>query len=135
MRKFIISLTILLVTSLAANADYAYLKFTTTGGQESTIGTGGLKITFADGKATAVTGSESMSFTLAELATMMFTNDQASSFSIYDVNRDTLVDVGDVNAVLEVILASGTDSSMDVNNDKAVDVGDVNAILSNILGN
>ncbi len=133
MKKYILTL-VLMLCGLAANADYGYLKFTTTCGKESTIATGGLKITFADGMAVATAGGDSQSFTLAELATMLFTNDAVISYSIYDVNRDTSVDVGDVNKVLEVILANGTDTTADVNNDDAIDVGDVNAILGHILG-
>lgn len=55
-----------------------------------------------------------------------------------DVNQDGNVDVGDVNAVLSIILAGGTaDADLhdraDVNNDGTIDVGDVNAILTIIL--
>ena len=132
MKKYIMTL-VLMVTALAASAGYNYMKFTTADGQASTISADGLKITFADGVAVATAGSEQQSFTLAELAMMMFTNDAELNYNIYDVNRDTMVDVGDVNKVLEVILAAGNDSTMDVNRDNAVDVGDVNAILSHIL--
>ena len=51
----------------------------------------------------------------------------------FDVNGDGSVDVGDVNAVLEVILEGGLDLDFDVNGDGKVDVGDVNAILEVIL--
>ena len=50
-----------------------------------------------------------------------------------DVNEDGKVDVGDVNAVLEAILAGSKDAKFDVNNDTKVDVGDVNTILDAIL--
>ena len=51
----------------------------------------------------------------------------------FDVNNDDTVDVGDVNAVLEAILAGDKDDKFNVNGDTGVDVGDVNAILEHIL--
>ncbi len=57
----------------------------------------------------------------------------ASGGNKFDVNSDTKVDVGDVNAVLEAILAGKTDDKFNVNGDTGVDVGDVNAILEYIL--
>ncbi|MBQ9466797.1 MAG: leucine-rich repeat protein [Muribaculaceae bacterium] len=59
--------------------------------------------------------------------------DGEPEYSKFDVNRDTAVDVGDVNAVLEAILAGSDESKFDVNGDTKVDVGDVNAILEAIL--
>ncbi|MBQ9466578.1 MAG: leucine-rich repeat protein [Muribaculaceae bacterium] len=51
-----------------------------------------------------------------------------------DVNHDGLVDVGDVNTVLDDILATGgTTLAFDINGDGAVNVGDVNTILEAIL--
>ena len=49
------------------------------------------------------------------------------------MNSDGKVDVGDVNSVLEAILAGSTESKFDVNGDSKVDVGDVNAVLEAIL--
>ena len=51
----------------------------------------------------------------------------------FDVNNDTKVDVGDVNAILEAILAGNNDAKFNVNGDTGVDVGDVNAVLEYIL--
>ncbi len=50
-----------------------------------------------------------------------------------ELNGDGYVDVGDVNAVLENILAGGLDPNLDVNGDGKVNVGDVNALLEFIL--
>ena len=50
-----------------------------------------------------------------------------------DINADGTVDVGDVNAVLEAILAGSNDAKFDLNGDAKVDVGDVNAVLAIIL--
>ncbi len=63
-----------------------------------------------------------------------FTTPEPRPGSPYDVNGDTSVDVGDVNAVLEDILSTGGQTlAFDVNGDDKVDVGDVNAILGAIL--
>lgn len=48
-----------------------------------------------------------------------------------DVNRDLVVDVEDVNAVLNVMLHKSTfDTEADINGDGAVDVDDLNGIIS-----
>lgn len=53
----------------------------------------------------------------------------------YDVNGDGSVNVGDVNTVLNLILAEAYDAKCDVNRDGMVNVGDVNVILADILSN
>lgn len=132
MKKIILSLTLILV-SLVARADYDYLKFTTTSGAESTISSDELVLTFADGVATVTSGDVTKTFTLADLASMEFTDTEISDYSPYDVNRDTYVNVGDVNEVLADILAEAGAAIYDVNGDGEVNVGDVNDILSAIL--
>ena len=54
-------------------------------------------------------------------------------YMLHDVNRDWTVDVGDVNLLLEAILAGNNDAALDANDDGAVDVGDVNNVLAGIL--
>lgn len=54
-------------------------------------------------------------------------------YMLHDVNRDWTVDVGDVNLLLEAILAGNNDDALDANGDGAVDVGDVNNVLARIL--
>lgn len=54
-------------------------------------------------------------------------------YMLHDVNRDWTVDVGDVNLLLEAILAGNNDAALDANDDGAVDVGDVNNVLAVIL--
>lgn len=53
-----------------------------------------------------------------------------------DVNCDGVVDVGDVNEIVNIILGKTADanSQADINNDGTVDVGDVNSIVNIILG-
>lgn len=52
-----------------------------------------------------------------------------------DVNRDGVVDVDDVNAIINIILDSSVfDIHADVNGDGMVDVDDVNEVINLILG-
>ena len=55
-----------------------------------------------------------------------------------DINCDGVVDVGDVNIIINIILgadhAENYSSKTDLNNDGTVDVGDVNIIINIILG-
>ena len=50
-----------------------------------------------------------------------------------DVNGDGEVNIGDLNAVIAMILSSNFEASGDVNNDGEVNIGDVNAIIGIIL--
>lgn len=73
MKRITLILTLALATTLTAAAQsYDYLTFRTADGTEKSLASDGLKITFADGTLTATTGSETATFTLADLATMFF---------------------------------------------------------------
>lgn len=50
-----------------------------------------------------------------------------------DVNNDGEVNVADVNAVIDVILSSGSSSSADVNGDGEINIADVNVLIDIIL--
>ena len=50
-----------------------------------------------------------------------------------DVNNDGEVNISVVNAVISIILSSGTDLSGDVNNDGEVNISEVNAVIDIIL--
>lgn len=60
-------------------------------------------------------------------------NIPAAVGSPLDINNDGSVDVGDVNTILEAIIAGDTPMTLDLNGDKSVDVGDVNTLLDAIL--
>ena len=49
------------------------------------------------------------------------------------MNGDGEVNIGDLNAVIAMILSSNFEASGDVNNDGEVNIGDVNAIIGIIL--
>ena len=51
-----------------------------------------------------------------------------------DVNHDGLVNISDINAVINMILAGTFDADGDINGDGAVNIGDINALIAIILG-
>lgn len=51
----------------------------------------------------------------------------------FDVNRDGEVNIGDVNAAIDMILSGRQDSNGDVNGDGEVNIADVNALIDYIL--
>ena len=51
-----------------------------------------------------------------------------------DTNGDGVVNIGDVNVVIEIILSGGTNAAADVNGDGVVNISDLNAIINIILG-
>ena len=50
-----------------------------------------------------------------------------------DVNGDGEVNIADINALIDMILSSGTDPSGDVNADGEINIADVNAVIDLIL--
>lgn len=53
-----------------------------------------------------------------------------------DINEDDVVDVGDVNLLIDIVLGRviGNESGGDLNGDGVIDVGDVNALINIVLG-
>ena len=51
-----------------------------------------------------------------------------------DVNGDGEVNIGDVNAIIDVIIGGATNGNADVNSDGEVNIGDVNAVIDIITG-
>ena len=56
---------------------------------------------------------------------------------IGDVNGDGEVNIGDVNALIDIIMGNPDDTqgSSDVNSDDEVNIADINAVISAIMGN
>lgn len=84
----------------------------------------------------AESGSNSIIMQISELRFMgLPASEGEEPKDNYDINKDSGVDVGDVNVILADILeTNGSTKAYDVNGDGAVDVGDVNAVLGRILG-
>ncbi len=63
-----------------------------------------------------------------------FVNIKATTDKIRgDVNGDDEVNIADVNAVIKIILGSGSNPNADVNGDGEINIADVNAIINIIL--
>ena len=50
-----------------------------------------------------------------------------------DVNKDGVVNISDINAVINIILAGGYEEAADVNGDGVINISDINMIISIIL--
>ena len=59
---------------------------------------------------------------------------QATAFQRGDVNLDGEVNIGDVNAIISLILEDQFDKNADLNADGEVNIADVNAIIDILLG-
>ncbi|MBQ8047373.1 MAG: hypothetical protein IJ196_05560 [Prevotella sp.] len=99
MKKTILT-TLLLMTALLGRADeYQYLAFQATDGTVQQIAVEGLKITFSDGKLTAVAGDDSKTFTLSELSKMYFTNTVGINEVEADGQQDAVVAIYNLQGV------------------------------------
>ena len=137
-RTLLISLTILMAFSMAADS-FMYLKLATTSGDQ-TVPTNGLQITFNGGNLVATTSSGTVTKSLSTMNYMQFTDTESGGTTTVtgDVNGDGIIDVEDVNAAINIILKVKTPAdypgSADMNGDGTIDVEDVNAIINIILG-
>ena len=68
-------------------------------------------------------------FTLALVLTTLSANAAVHG----DVNGDGEVNIADINALIDMILAGIQDKMGDVNGDDEVNIGDVNAVIDLIL--
>ena len=69
-----LTLALLLLGATAVQADYTYLNFVATDGNETSVTAAGVKITFSNGQARVEVDAEVQTFSLAELSEMYFTN-------------------------------------------------------------
>lgn len=91
MKKVFVGL--MLATCLQAMADdYGYLTFTKGDGSVRSLAVDGLTITFADGKAAVQNGTDSETFTLAELTTMYFSVDSETTGIVSIENEPLTID-------------------------------------------
>ena len=61
-------------------------------------------------------------------------NANAASTTKGDVNNDGEISIADINAIIDLILGSGSNTLADVNDDGEINIADVNAIIDIILG-
>ena len=132
-RTIITVLFMLMGMATFAQADY-FLTFTKDDRSIVSFPTENIKLTFDNDNVIVNANGRISYLPLAQLQQMQFTTDHEITTPIEDVNQDGEVNIGDVNAVIDMIL-SGTGNALgDVNGDGEVNIADVNAVIDAILG-
>jgi len=128
-----IFLSIIACMAMSIHAAEDTLTFVKTDGSTETFSTAGLTITYDDFAHIVVTNDEtSAMIDLADVDYMCFGGDVQPHIT-GDVNGDTLVNIADLNAVINVILGGQAIPLADVNGDGNVNISDINAIVNIIL--
>ncbi len=129
--KYIL-LSLTACAALTASALEETLTFVRTDGSTVAFSTSGLSITF-DETAHAIITNEQTSATidLADMDYMCF--GEVVAHITGDVNGDSEVNIADVNAVIDFILAGSFGPLADVNGDGEVNIADINALIDIIL--
>ena len=129
--KYIL-LSLAACVAVTASAIEETLTFVRTDGTTVAFSTSGLTITYDDFAHAIVTNDEtSATIDLANMDYMCFGEVEASLKG--DVNNDGEVNIADINAVIDIILTSGTNARADVNGDSEVNIADVNTLIDIIL--
>ena len=129
--KYIL-LSLAACVAVTASAIEETLTFVRTDGTTVAFSTSGLTITYDDLSHAIVTNDEtSATIDLANMDYMCFGEVEASLKG--DVNNDGEVNIADINAVIDIILTSGTNARADVNGDSEVNIADVNTLIDIIL--
>ncbi len=95
MKKWILSIVAVVAIQMqAADVVYKYLVVTSADGTQTSLPSDGLKLSFADGRMTAASGTDSKQFTLTQLASMHF----AETASTTAIDRSLTADSQPVEA-------------------------------------
>ena len=133
MLKYIV-LSLVACVAMTASAYEETLTFVKADGTTVAFSTSGLKITFDELSHAVVTNDEtSASIDLADVDYMCF--GEVEAYITGDVNADNEINIADINAVIDIILASGSTPRADVNGDGEINIADVNALINIILTN
>ena len=127
---------LVLLMGISAQAQgFTYLRFNTGSGTENCVATDGLRIVFNNGKLVATSNGGSATITLSSMNYMYFSNEGESSQGIVgDVNHDGNVDVRDISALINMIMAfTPEEESGDVNGDGRINVSDITALIDIIM--
>ena len=138
MKKTIITMLIALVAIFASAETYSYLKFTKTNGSTVTYSVEGLKLTYDNVNVTITNAEGTGTIALAEVQNMYFSNEAGGNeFINADVNKDNVVNIADVTALIDYLLgADATNINLDaadVNGDETVNIADVTALIDMLL--
>lgn len=135
MKKFVFAMLVLLMGISAQAQGFTYLRFNTGSGTEKCVATDGLRIVFNNGKLVATSNGGNATIMLSSMNYMYFSNEGESSQGIVgDVNHDGSVDVRDISALVNMIMAfTSEEESGDVNGDGRINVSDITALIDIIL--
>ena len=129
---------IALVAIFASAETYSYLKFTKTNGSTVTYSVEGLKLTYDNVNVTITNAEGTTTIALAEVQNMYFSNEAGGNeFINGDVNKDNVVNIADVTALIDYLLGADATSinldAADVNGDETVNIADVTALIDMLL--
>ena len=129
---------IALVAIFASAETYSYLKFTKTNGSTVTCSVEGLKITYDNTNVTVTNAEGTTTIALADVQNMYFSNEAGGNeFINGDVNKDNVVNIADVTALIDYLLGADATSinldAADVNGDETVNIADVTALIDMLL--
>ena len=129
---------IALVAICASAETYNYLKFTKTNGSTVTCSVEGIKITYSNSNITVTNAEGTTTIALAEVQDMYFSNEAGGNdFEIGDVNKDNVVNIADVTALIDYLLSGDASNinvdAADVNGDSVVNIADVTALIDMLL--
>ena len=135
MKKFVFAMLVLLMGISAQAQGFTYLRFNTGSGTEKCVATDGLRIVFNNGKLVATSNGGNATIALSSMNYMYFSNEGESSQGIVgDVNHDGSVDVRDISALINMIMAfTPEEESGDVNGDGRINVSDITALIDIIM--
>lgn len=135
MKKFVFAMLVLLMGISAQAQGFTYLRFNTGSGTENCVATDGLRIVFNNGKLVATSNGGNATIMLSSMNYMYFSNEGESSQGIVgDVNHDGNVDVRDISALINMIMAfTPEEESGDVNGDGSINVSDITALIDIIM--
>lgn len=135
MKKFVFAMLVLLMGISAQAQGFTYLRFNTSSGTEKCVATDGLRIVFNNGKLVATSNGGNATIMLSSMNYMYFSNEGESSQGIVgDVNHDGSVDVRDISALINMIMAfTPEEESGDVNGDGRINVSDITALIDIIM--
>ena len=138
MKKTIITMLIALVAMVASAETYNYLKFTKTNGSTVTCSVEGIKVTYSNSNITVTNAEGRTTIALAEVQNMYFSNEAGGTdFQIGDVNKDNVVNIADVTALIDYLLGADATNinvdAADVNGDSVVNIADVTALIDMLL--
>ena len=135
MKKFVFAMLVLLMGISAQAQGFTYLRFNTGSGTEKCVATDGLRIVFNNGQLVATSNGGNATIMLSSMNYMYFSNEGESSQGIVgDVNHDGSVDVRDISALINMIMAfTPEEESGDVNGDGRINVSDITALIDIIM--